>query len=121
MLVRIKNFYEHFSFENLYFMGYRIKTEGMICYTAVMYKGTGTPSVANMIALVFAETLAEIIDFAAEMIENEIGNDPYDGNREFFDHCRGALKEHGFVLGETDTGEDEWTVRIFQEIVFCKN
>ena len=102
-------------------MGYSVKTESMTCYTAVMYEGTGDPSAANMIAIVFAKTLAEIIDFAAEMIENEIGNDPYDSNRPFFAQCRGALKEHGFVLGETDTGKDEWTVRIFKEIGSRKN
>ena len=61
-------------------------------------------------------TVEDAITAAVAMIEEHVGDDATHGNQPFFAACRKELETQGFTLCETDTGECEWSVRIFEPI-----
>ena len=65
-----------------------------------------------------ALTIEQVVTAAVTMIEKNVGDDEAGNNQPFFAACRKELETQGYTLGETDTGECEWSVRIFEPLTF---
>ena len=85
-------------------------------YIAIMFDSVNDSG--ELLDYASASTIEQVVTVAVAMIEKNVGDDETGSNQPFFAACREELESQGFTLCETDTGECEWSVRIFEPINF---